>query len=83
MPPPRSYDDELAAEPFFYVGPLDIFPEEFRTFLGLQEPLRSLFIEHHGDLFGVDFWRQMQARHRAGEIFDMISYSQQRKLRAS
>jgi isocitrate dehydrogenase kinase/phosphatase len=55
IPPPRSHSDEYEADPWFYVGPMDIFPEEFHTFLGLQEPLRSVFRQYHGDLFGVEF----------------------------
>jgi isocitrate dehydrogenase kinase/phosphatase len=80
MPQPRSYDDEFASEPFFYVGPLDIFPEEFRTFLGLVEPLRSTFIEHHADLFGTEFWRDMQRCHQAGEVVEILPYAESRRL---
>ena len=80
MPQPRNHDDEYEADPWFYVGPLDIFPEEFRTFLGLQEPLRSVFIEHHADLFTAEFWKAMQARHKAGEVVDIVSYSEHRRL---
>ena len=35
-------DDELAAEPWFYVGENDVFPEEFIRFLGLRGRLRGL-----------------------------------------
>jgi isocitrate dehydrogenase kinase/phosphatase len=81
MPQARSFEDEFEADPWFYVGPMDIFPEEFRTFLGLKEPLRSIFIAHHGDLFEPDFWKRMQALHRAGEVLDIIPYPKFRKLR--
>ena len=80
MPRPRSFEDEFEADPWFYVGPMDIFPEEFRTFLGLQEPLRSVFIEYHGDLFDAEFWKRMQARHRAGEVVDIVPYPDYRRL---
>ena len=80
MPQASSLDDEFSADPWFYVGPLDIFPAEFDTFLGLQEPLRSVFIEQHADLFGVPFWKNIQARHKAGEIFDIDPYPNYRKL---
>jgi isocitrate dehydrogenase kinase/phosphatase len=80
MPLPRTFEDEFEAEPWFYVGPMDIFPEEFRTFLGLEEPLRSLFIAHHGDLFEPDFWKRMQALHKAGEWVDIVPYPDYRKL---
>jgi isocitrate dehydrogenase kinase/phosphatase len=80
IPPPRNFDDEFEADPWFYVGSMDIFPEEFRTFLGLQEPLRSVFIEHHGDLFEADYWKSIQAKHLAGELMDISSYPSHRRL---
>jgi isocitrate dehydrogenase kinase/phosphatase len=80
MPQPVSFDDEFEAEPWFYVGPMDIFPEEFRTFLGLQEPLRSVFIESHGDLFSVEFWKGVQRRHKAGEVLDIYPYSAHKRF---
>ncbi|MCG6886879.1 MAG: bifunctional isocitrate dehydrogenase kinase/phosphatase, partial [Proteobacteria bacterium] len=33
IPPPRYPEDEMAAEPWYNVGPNDVFPEEFATFL--------------------------------------------------
>jgi isocitrate dehydrogenase kinase/phosphatase len=81
MPVARDYDDELSGEPWFHVGEHDIFPEEFRTFLGLPPELRDLFTEHHGDLFGVAFWHEMQARHRGGAISDLFAYGEEQRLR--
>jgi len=83
MPQARNFEDEFDPDPWFYVGPLDIFPEEFRTFLGFPEPLRSVFIEHHGDLFETDFWKRVQAKHRLGEIVDILAYPEHRKLKRS
>ncbi len=80
MPQPATLDDEFSAEPFFYVGPADIFPEEFRTFLGLQGPLRQAFIAAHEDLFGVEFWRGIQARHRQGEVIEVLPYPESKRL---
>lgn len=80
LPPPRDLDDELSPSPWFHVGENDIFPEEFRTFLGLQGTLRDLFLEHHQDLFDVNFWKGMQEHHRAGEILDIFPYPQKKRL---
>jgi isocitrate dehydrogenase kinase/phosphatase len=80
---PRSTDDdeELSEEPWFYVGPNDFFPEEFRTWLGLASPWREVFMQHHGDLFELDFWRDTQNRIKAGEIIDILPYSPRLRLR--
>jgi isocitrate dehydrogenase kinase/phosphatase len=74
LPQAATEDQELAAEPWFYVGENDVFPEEFRTFLGLQGPLKEMFISQHADLFEARYWREVQARLRAGEILDLYPY---------
>jgi isocitrate dehydrogenase kinase/phosphatase len=80
VPQARNFDDEFSADPWFYVGPNDIFPEEFRTFLGLQGPLRGVFLEAHSDLFDVAYWRIMQEHHLAGEVVDILPYPENRRL---
>jgi isocitrate dehydrogenase kinase/phosphatase len=81
LPPPRSGDEETAAEPWFYVGERDIFPEEFRSFLGLRRGLREVFLEHHDELLHVDFWHRMQEMHERGEVVDIYPYRPARHLR--
>jgi len=81
LPPARHDEDEFSAEPWFGVGENDIFPEEFRRFLGLPKALRSSFETHHGDLFRVDFWKDLQERHRRGEVLDIFPYPARRRLR--
>jgi isocitrate dehydrogenase kinase/phosphatase len=81
LPTPRIPEDELAAEPWFTVGPQDIFPEEFRKFLGLSGRLREVFEEHHRELFTVEFWRRTQQRCRAGELLDFYPYASRQRLR--
>jgi isocitrate dehydrogenase kinase/phosphatase len=73
-PPAVSYEDELAAEPWYYVAENDIFPEEFENFLGLTGALKAAFLEHHADLLGVDFWRRTQAEIRAGRPIHVYPY---------
>ena len=80
LPQSSSYDDEMASEPWFYVDENDVFPEEFRKFLGLAEPLRQEFISHHADLFSVDFWQQTQAAIEAGELTHIYPYERSARL---
>jgi len=80
MPPSRSYEDELSDEPWFSVDENDIFPEEFSYFLGLKGDLKDLFWQEHSDLFGVDFWHQIQAQIKARTIMDIFPYEQSRRL---
>lgn len=81
LPSARRPEDELSAEPWYYVGPDDLFPEEFPRFLGIPDRLEGPFLEAHGDLFEPDFWRDMQERLRAGEMADFFPYPRERRLR--
>lgn len=80
LPPPASYEDELAAEPWFHVGEHDVFPEEFAAFLVPSGRLRDAFLDAHADLLTVDYWRGVQERLAAGEMFDVFPYPRDRRL---
>lgn len=82
MPQSRDLDEELAAEPWFYVGDADVFPEEFLTFMGFRGDIRESFLQAHGDLLGTHFWQGMQARHGTGEVMDIFPYRLSRRMRA-
>jgi isocitrate dehydrogenase kinase/phosphatase len=81
LPAPRNEEDELAGEPWFHVGERDVFPQEFRPFMVLAGRLGEAFLEAHGDLLTVDFWRRMQKLQEAGEVIDIFPYPQARRLR--
>ncbi len=80
IPPPASLDDEFAAEPWFYVGDQDVFPEEFRAFLVPPGRLRDSFLEAHGDLLNPAFWQGVQRRLSAGEVVDVFPYRREARL---
>lgn len=81
FPESREPYQEMSADPWFSVDDKDVFPEELDRFLGLDGDLRAVFEEHHGDLFALDFWRQMQERHERGEIIDFFPYDEERRVR--
>jgi len=80
LPAAADESDEFDAEPWFYVGPNDIFPEEFITFMGLGGELRDTFLKAHGDILTAQYWQGIQTRHRAGELLDIIPYPWSRRL---
>ncbi len=82
MPRARDDEEEMQSEPWFYVGPNDIFPEEFMRFLGFRGHARETFLEAHGDLLTADYWRRVRERHIDGEIIDIFPYRQSKRLRA-
>lgn len=80
MPPAGNFYDDFESQPWFFADENDIFPEEFRTFLGLSKEMLEVFSEHHRDLFELEFWQTMQARHRANESIDIFPYSLSKRL---
>jgi isocitrate dehydrogenase kinase/phosphatase len=80
LPAPTTYEDEIAAEPWFSIRENDIFPEEFPCFLGFQPDLLKTLIEYHGDLFQAVAWRSVQTALRAGNILEIFPYSVDKRL---
>jgi isocitrate dehydrogenase kinase/phosphatase len=80
LPQARTEEEEMAAEPWYFVGELDVFPEEFASFLVPAAPLRDVFLRAHSDLLTVDYWREMQNRQRRGEVMDVFPYKTARRL---
>jgi isocitrate dehydrogenase kinase/phosphatase len=80
VPEPTDAIEEMSDEPWFYVGKNDCFPAEFRTWLGLDEPWLSLYLQHHADLFDVNFWQDIQDRIKGGEVIDIRPYDPSRRL---
>jgi isocitrate dehydrogenase kinase/phosphatase len=74
IPPPNTPEDELSAEPWYSVGPHDIFPEEFGAFLLTNPRVRECFMEHHADLLDADYWKSVQKRIADGYIEDFFPY---------
>jgi isocitrate dehydrogenase kinase/phosphatase len=74
IPPPRTPEDEMASEPWYTVGPTDVFPEEFGTFLLGDPRIRALFMKHHAELLDAAFWQKKQAGIRAGLLEDVFPY---------
>ena len=80
IPPPKSYEEELSAEPYWTVGPADVFPEQFERFLVSEPRARELFYEHHHDLLDPAFWGAKQARLKAGLQEDVFPYPEEARF---
>jgi isocitrate dehydrogenase kinase/phosphatase len=74
IPEAEDEIDELRSDTWYYVGEHDIFPEEFIKFLSMDRELQSLFLEVHGDLLTAEYWRNIRAKHRAGEVSVVVPY---------
>ena len=74
IPAPRTPEDEMASEPWYSIGPLDVFPEEFPPFLFADAGQRKLFDKLHGELYNADYWKGLQDAIRAGKVIDVFPY---------
>ena len=61
--------------------PMDVFPEEFATFLLGAPRVRKAFLKHHRDLLDPRFWQQAQASIRSGNIEDFFPYPEELRFR--
>ena len=75
LPTPSTTDEETSAEPWFSVGPSDVFPQELPFFLFPPGRARSLFLEMHPDRAAPAFWPATQQRFRAGIQDDVFPAS--------
>jgi isocitrate dehydrogenase kinase/phosphatase len=82
IPQAVHHDDEIGSEPWFHVAENDVFPEEFVRFLAIPADLRGAFLEVHGEIFDPAFWERLAARHRAGDVIDVLPYKPGRRLRS-
>jgi isocitrate dehydrogenase kinase/phosphatase len=77
IPPPRSIEDEMSAEPYYSVGANDVFPEQFAKFLVSDPAAREIFLERHADLMDPAFWAGKQEQLRAGLHEDVYPYPEE------
>lgn len=76
IPAPMFPEDMFSAEPWYSIGPNDVFPEEFATFLLTNPRVKKIFMRHHKDLLDADYWKQKQQNIRDGIFEDVFPYEQ-------
>ena len=80
VPQPRTEEEEMSGEVWYSVGPRDVFPETFAPFLLGNPAVREVFMKHHADLLDVAFWQAHQARIKAGHVYDVFPYEQDKRF---
>ena len=80
VPIARTEEEEMSGEVWYTVGPKDVFPETFGPFLLGNDAVREVFMKHHADLLDAAFWQSHQARIRAGHVFDVFPYEQEKRF---
>jgi isocitrate dehydrogenase kinase/phosphatase len=79
---PSDDDEMMPTNDTFYVGPHDVFPEQFPRFLGLREELSTALLAAHGEIFTMRWWHDLQAALRAGHRVDAPPYPANTRLGA-
>lgn len=74
IPEARTPQEEMASEPWYSIGPHDVFPEEFATFLLGVPRVREVFMQHHADLLDPAVWAAKQERLRRGSTENVFPY---------
>ena len=75
IPPPRDEFEEMSGQPWYSVGPNDVFPEEFRLFFSGNARARRAFDQWHSDLYEASFWTDLQDKLQDGFVEDFFPYS--------
>ena len=78
LPTARDDEDEMRAEPWFFVGSTDVFPEQFLEFLGLRGELLEEFLRHNADLLTADYWRKLKLCHLEERHLEVVPYTRRR-----
>ena len=80
IPDARHEEDEMAAEPWYYVGPEDVFPEEFKLFMFSQNDSKQIFAKSYEKLLSADYWKSVQDNIQNGKIIDYYPYRQRFRM---
>jgi isocitrate dehydrogenase kinase/phosphatase len=74
VPEPRNEEEAMSGEVWYRVGPHDVFPQTFETFLTGDARVRRYLSQHHPDFFDPGLWQDYQDRVRAGQMHDFYPY---------
>ena len=80
IPAKQNPEDAMSAEPWYDVGPNDVFPEEFENFLFNSGPMKDIFTELHGDLFTAEYWQRLQDNIKEQHVLDVFPYPERRRF---
>jgi isocitrate dehydrogenase kinase/phosphatase len=74
IPPPPPGFDECSADVWYPVGPRDVFPEEFATFVLTDARHREAFLRRHAYLLDAAWWQDVQRSIAGGLVPEVLSY---------
>ena len=80
IPKSRSYEEEMASEPWYYVGQNDVFPEEFKYFMLPNKFMKETFNNHYKKLLDADYWISIQEKIQENGVIDYYPYGSEKRM---
>ncbi len=80
IPKPTTYEEEMSAEPWYYVGPDDVFPEEFKYFMLPNQYMKDTFNEKYAKLLDANYWISTQENIDKYGAMDYFPYGTEKRM---
>jgi len=74
LPEPKNEQEEFSDKPWYYVGPKDVFPEQFLKFVLIKPEYKKLFLEKHSELLDASYWQEKQLQIQNGIYPNVFPY---------
>ena len=80
IPESKTYEQELASEPWYYVGQNDVFPEEFRYFMLPNPYMKEVFNRNYKKLLDANYWISIQEKIKNNGVMDYYPYGSEKRM---
>ena len=80
IPKSRTYEEEMASEPWYYVGPNDVFPEEFQYFMLPSKHMKETFNSRYQKLLDAEHWGSIQENIKKNGVMDYYPYGSEKRM---
>ena len=80
IPKAKTYEQEMASEPWYYVGQNDVFPEEFKYFMLPNPYMKEVFNKKYKKLLDADYWVSIQEKIKQNGVIDYYPYGSEKRM---
>ena len=80
IPKSRTYEEEMASEPWYHVGQNDVFPEEFKYFMLPNKFMKETFNKHYKKLLDAKYWTSIQEKIQKNGVMDYYPYGTEKRM---
>ena len=80
IPKAKTYEQEMASEPWYYVGQNDVCPEEFKYFILPDPYMKEVFNKKYKKLLDADYWVSVQEKIKQNGVMDYYPYGLDKRM---